>query len=405
MLLVERHEIKATSQIVELCKTSKELYNKCNYHMRYRWFANLKSNDWTIPLPDINALTKLVQNEPSFKSLHNTKTAKQTVRKVLSDWSNFRKTIASYNKDASKFAKKPKPPYYKKELAQVIFYDETIKRKPLKQGIITPTNGCFSIKSNRKFKQVVITPKRFGFVVDVQYEQEVPHKSREKGVVCIDLGLNNLVAITSDQFSPILVNGRIIKSINQWFNKKPTKKNSRKRHWRIENYFHHISKMIIQLCQKHNCGTIIAGKNDGWKQEINLGKRINQNFQFVPFYNLMQKINYKAMIAGIRVVFTEESYTSKASFLDRDPLPTYKEGLNPTFSGKRIKRGLYRAANGQIINADVNGSANIGRKVIRESDIIVGLDRSVAATPVRINPLRFLRKTAEIGLISSNLNA
>jgi transposase len=125
----------------------------------------------------------------------------------------------------------------------------------------------------------------------------------------------------------------------------------------------------------------------------------------VPFYNLMQKINYKAMIAGIRVVFTEEAYTSKASFLDRDPLPNYQQGLNPVFSGKRIKRGLYRAADGRKINSDINGSANIGRKVIRDNDIIVELDRSVAATPVLINPLRFLRRTAEAGLIKSNLNA
>lgn len=113
MLLVERHQIKATPQIVELCQISKELYNKCNYHMRHRWFANLKFDDWTIPLPDINALTKLVQHEPSFKNLHNTKTAKQTVRKVLSDWSNFRKALVAYKKDPSKFAKKPRPPHYK----------------------------------------------------------------------------------------------------------------------------------------------------------------------------------------------------------------------------------------------------------------------------------------------------
>ena len=266
MLLVERHEIKATPQIVELCKTSKELYNKCNYHMRYRWFANLKADDWTIPLPDINALIRLVQHEPSFHNLHNTKTAKQTVRKVLSDWSNFRKALAAYKKDPSKFVKKPKPPYYKEALAQVIFYNETIKKKPLKQGIITPTNGCFSIKSSRKFKQVVITPKRFGFVVDVQYEEELPQKVKGKGVCCIDIGLNTLAAITSDQFSPILVNGRIVKSINQWYNKHPSKQNGRKRHWRLENYFHNASKMIVELCVKTGCGTIIIGKNDGWKQ-------------------------------------------------------------------------------------------------------------------------------------------
>jgi IS605 OrfB family transposase len=199
--------------------------------------------------------------------------------------------------------------------------------------------------------------------------------------------LFNLAAITSDQFSPILVNGRIVKSINQWYNKHPSKRNSRKRHWRLENYFHHVSKMIVELCQKHNCGTIIIGKNDGWKREMNLGKRTNQNFQYVPFYNLMQKIGYKAALAGVKVVFTEEAYTSKASFLDRDPLPAYGE-QEPQFSGKRVKRGLYRAANGRLLNADVNGSANIGRKVIGDGEFLAKLDRSVAATPVAINPLK-----------------
>jgi putative transposase len=387
MLLVERHQIQGTPEIVELCRQSKELYNKCNYYMRKQWFSNLQNDDWTIPLPDINLLAQLVHDESSFKKLHNTKTAKQTVRKVLSDWSNFRKALAAYKKDPSKFAKKPRPPHYKERLAQVIFYNETIKKKPLKQGIITPTNGCFSIKSNRQFKQVVITPKRFGFVVDVQYEKELPHKVKGKGVCCIDIGLNTLAAITSDQFSPILVNGRIVKSINQWFNKHPSKWNSRKRHWRLENYFHNTSKMIVELCVKTGCGTIIIGKNDGWKQEMHLGKKTNQNFQYVPFFNLIQKIAYKASIVGIKVVFTEEAYTSKASFLDRDPLPVYGEA-EPVFSGKRVKRGLYRAANGRLLNADVNGSANIGRKVIRDEDLILRLDRSLAARPLAINPLR-----------------
>ena len=355
--------------------------------MRKQWFSNLQNDDWTIPLPDINALAQLVHDEPSFKNLHNTKTAKQTVRKVLSDWSNFRKALAAYKKDPSKFAKKPRPPHYKERLAQVIFYNETIKKKPLKQGIITPTNQCFSIKSSRQFKQVVITPKRFGFVVDVQYEKELPHKVKGKGVCCIDIGLNTLAAITSDQFSPILVNGRIVKSINQWYNKHPSKANGKKRHWRLENYFHNASKMIVELCVKTGCGTIIIGKNDGWKQEMHLGKKTNQNFQYVPFFNLIQKIAYKASIVGIKVVFTEEAYTSKASFLDRDPLPVYG-GTEPVFSGKRVKRGLYRAADGRLLNADVNGSANIGRKVIGNEDIILRLDRSLAARPLAINPLR-----------------
>lgn len=387
MLLVERHQIQGTPEIVELCKTSKELYNRCNYYMRKQWFSNLQNNDWTIPLPDINTLSQLVHDEPSFKNLHNTKTAKQTVRKVLSDWSNFRKALAAYKKDPSKFVNKPRPPHYKERLAQVIFYNETIKKKPLKQGIITPTNGCFSIKSSRQFKQVVITPKRFGFVVDVQYEKELPHKVKGKGVCCIDIGLNTLAAITSDQFSPILVNGRIVKSINQWYNKHPSKTNGKKRHWRLENYFHNTSKLIVELCVKTGCGTIIIGKNDGWKQRMNMRKDVKQQFQYVPFFNLIQKIAYKASIVGIKVVFTEEAYTSKASFLDRDPLPVYGE-TEPVFSGKRVKRGLYRAADGRLLNADVNGSANIGRKVIGDEDLIFRLDRSLAARPLAINPLR-----------------
>jgi putative transposase len=386
MLLVERHYTKGNPQIVELCKTSKELYNKCNYYMRHRWFKNLQENNWDVQLPDLNQLVQLVHEEVSFKNLHNTKTAKQTVRKVISDWWNFKKALKAYKQNPSAFEKKPRPPYYKKLLAQVIFYNETIKKKPLKQGIITPTNGCFEIKSIRKFKQVVITPKTSGFVIEVQYEELLKKgKSKGKGVCCIDVGLNTLCAITSDQHAPVLVNGRIIKSINQWFNKHPSKRNGRKRYWRLENYFHHVSKMIITNCLQFGIGKIIIGKNDGWKQEINIGHKNNQHFQYVPYCGLFEKIKYKATMEGIEVIFTEEAHTSKASFLDHDPLPKYGETV-PQFSGKRIGRGLYRSGS-TTWNADVNGSLNIGRKVIGEA--LYGIvNRSVAATPVAINPLK-----------------
>lgn len=387
MLLVERHYTKGNPQIVELCRTSKELYNKCNYYMRHWWFKSLQTSDWTTPMPDLNTLVQLVHEEDSFKNLHNTKTAKQTVRKVITDWWNFKKALKAYNRDPSGFEKKPLPPHYKERLAQVIFYNETIKKKPLKQGIITPTNGCFEIKSDRKFKQVVITPKTSGFVIEVQYEELLKKgRSKARGICCIDIGLNILAAITSDQHAPILVNGRIIKSINQWFNKHPSKRNGRKRYWRLENYFHHVSKMIVQNCVKHNIGKIIIGKNDGWKQKMRLRKDVKQNFQYVPYYGLFEKIKYKAAMEGIEVIFTEEAYTSKASFLDHDPLPKYGE-VKPQFSGKRIGRGLYRSGN-TTWNADVNGSLNIGRKVIGEA--LYGIvNRSVAATPVVVNPLRF----------------
>jgi len=386
MLLVERHQIHGTHEIVRLCKMSKELYNQCTFLMRQAWFGGER-------LPDINMLITAVKNEDCFKQLHNTKTAKQTIRKCLTDWTNFKKALNAYKKDSSKFVKMPMPPCYKDKLAQVIFYNETIKggqsKKDKKLTTITPSNNCFGIQSNRDYKQVVITPKRFGFIVDVQYEQPEQPKSKAKGIACIDIGLNNLAAITSDQTAPILVNGRICKSINKHFNRFFwTKRESQKRYFRLENYFHHVSKFVINHCLKHSIGTIIIGKNDGWKRSMRMDKRTKKDFQYVPFWRLLEKIKYKAALAGLDVTFTEEAYTSKSSFLDRDPLPEYVAGVKHEFSGARVGRGRYRASDGRVVNADVNGSCNIGRKVIGNADVLSRLDKSLAARPVRINPLK-----------------
>jgi putative transposase len=347
-------------------------------------------------MPDIGSLTSLVHEEDCFKKLHNTKTAKQTIRKVISDWSNYFKSLKAYNKNPKLFKKRPNHPGYKRKVSQVIFYNETIRIGPRKDGYLTPTNDVFKIKSNKDFCQVVVTPKRFGFIIEVQYEVETPVKSKAKreGIACVDLGLNNLMAITSDQFSPILVNGRILKSINQWFNKNKCKNTSRKRYWRIENYFHHAANFLIELCINHKVGTIIIGKNDGWKEGMNIGKKNTQNFQYVPFGKLLQKIEYKAQTVGIAVIYTEESYTSQASFANKDPLPIWEKGMDtPFFSGKRTKRGLYKNSDGSCVNADINGSLNIGRKVLDKDvignvDYINKLNRSLAARPLVINPLK-----------------
>ena len=383
MLLVERHYSKGNSEIIKLCQTSKELYNRCNFLMRKAWFTQQR-------LPDINILNNETKNLDCFKQLHNTKTAKQTIRKVLTDWSNFRKTLTAYKKDSSKFLKKPKPPNYKEKLAQVIFYNETIKGGQSGKMLetLTATNNCFSIPFKEGYKQVVITPKAFGFMIEVQYESNEKKekvKLNKKKVCAIDIGLNNLCAITYDENRPILINGRIVKSINQWYNKRPCKSRLRKRYFRLENYFHHVSKFIVDLCLKNKIGKIIIGKNNGWKQNINLGKKTNQNFCMIPVYLLLEKVKYKAAIHGIEVIFTEESYTSQSSFFDNDLLPVYGDENIPKFSGKRKYRGLY-VANGFAVNADVNGSLNIGRKVIPK---FLGIgDRSLAARPIVINPLK-----------------
>ena len=380
MLRVERHHISGNDDVVRLCSLSKELYNRCNYLMRQSFFDEPNER-----LPNLMDLIDVVRDEPCFTEFGNTKTAKQTIRQVITDWGNFFKALRAFKQKPSKFRSRPRPPHYKKAMAQVTFYEETIRRKPRKDGILQPTNDCLAVHSDHidDFKQVIITPKSFGFVVEVRYEVEKPtSKPPGKGVCCIDIGVNNLMTVTSDQHSPVLVNGRQVKSWNQWFNKRPNKHNSKKRYFRIENFFHHASKWLIEFCRENEIGTIIIGKNDGWKDGMNLGKRNNQNFQYIPFHLLLRKIEYKAADAGITIVYTEESYTSKASFLDRDPLD------GSIVSGKRVHRGLYRSLDGRLINADVNGSANIGRKVFQDGDeIVAGLDRSVAATPERIDVL------------------
>jgi IS605 OrfB family transposase len=391
MTIVERHFNNGNPEIIRLCRLSKELYNRCNYLMRQAWFnqQHLKSRK----LPDIGTLIAETKDLECFKQFGNTKTAKQTIKKVLTDWSNFKKALKAYGKDRSKFLRCPKPPNYKKQMAQTIFYKETIQggqsQKPITS--LTANNGCFSVPFREGYKQVVITPKTFGFMIEVSYEIKEEKKSKtklNKDKLCtIDVGLNNLCAITLDQNRPILVNGRIVKSINQWYNKRPCKSRLRKRYFRLENYFHHVSKMIVSLCLKEGIGTIVIGKNNGWKQNINLGKKTNQAFCHVPTYLLLEKIRYKALLEGVDVVFTEESYTSKSSFYDRDELPEYDPNREdePKFSGKRKHRGLYIGGDGFAVNADVNGSLNIGRKVFPE---FFGIrDRSLAARPVVINPL------------------
>ena len=357
--------------------------------MRQAWFNYER-------LPDIMILTNEVRYLDCFVNFNNTKIAKQVLRKCLTDWGNYKKSLIAYKKNPKDFNGKPKPPGYKKKLAQVIFYNETIRRGKNIKNVITPTNDLFSIRSNRKFQQVVVTPKTFGFLIEVQYEQveEKQTKNKKSKFCSIDLGVNNLCTITSDQFSPILINGRIVKSFNQYFNKNVCKRTSKKRYFRMENYFHHTSKYIVDLCLQHNIKKVIIGKNDGWKTEVQMRSKDKQNFIYIPFNKLIEKIKYKCELSGIEVVMTEESYTSKASFLDRDEIPVYQKGNNSekTFSGKRVKRGLYHSSNGIILNADVNGSANIGRKVIPENAFGVQWDRSVAATPVIVNPLRLNTK-------------
>ena len=206
-----------------------------------------------------------------------------------------------------------------------------------------------------------------------------------KGIAAIDLGLTNLATITTNVkgLTPIIVNGNPLKSINQFYNKQKAvlqselqKQNPKRfisnrlnkltaiRNNKVDTYLHQASRTIIKYLLQNQIGTLVIGNNAQWKTNINIGKKNNQNFVQIPHTKFIKQLTYKAQLLGITVIITEESYTSKASFLDRDLIPKYKEGQKHSFSGLRVKRGLYKSANGTLINADVNGSLNILRKAI-----------------------------------------
>jgi putative transposase len=285
---------------------------------------------------------------------------------------------------------RPKPPGYKDKVSgrNLLTYNmQAVSRgkKTLDRGIVKPSQLGITVKTRQDPKavnEVRIAPKKGYYVVEVVYtKEEKPEQLTEKYIAGIDLGVNNLVALTSNKpaFQAVVVNGRPVKSTNQYYNKRRAElqkalghtgttvrmeRMTNKRNRRIEHYMHTVSKQVIDILVKEGIGTLVIGKNDGWKQEANMGKRNNQQFCFIPHARFISMLKYKAELVGIKVRLTEESYTSKASFLDLDEIPMYdpKREEKPKFSGKRIERGLYRAKDGRMINADIQGSYNIIRK-------------------------------------------
>ncbi len=249
-------------------------------------------------------------------------------------------------------------------------------------------------------------------MIEVIYNEPESTINQENStsVASIDLGLNNLVALTSNQpgFIPLLINGRPLKSINQFYNKRKSQLQSqlkgnlktssriqrltRCRHQKVDNYLHHASRLIIDILSAHQIGTLVIGKNPQWKNSINLGKQNNQNFVSIPHTRLIQMLEYKALLVGIKVIIQEESYTSVSNFLNLDPIPVYgdSDGDSVEFTGKRIQRGLYKTIDGLLINADVNGSYNIMRKALPKA-LSNGIE-SCVVQPRRVNPLKVKAK-------------
>jgi putative transposase len=237
----------------------------------------------------------------------------------------------------------------------------------------------------------------------VIYEEVEQFLTPTENIGAIDFGVDNLMAVTSNQpdFTPLLINGRPLKSLNQFYNQRRAKLQSklkanrqssqrirrltRCRNQKVDDYLHKASRYLVNLLVEQQITTLVIGNNEGWKQEVNLGKVNNQKFVTIPHSRLIDMITYKCQLVGIKVIIQEESYTSASNFLNLDPIPVYGEITEkPIFSGKRIKRGLYRTDNGFLCQSDVNGSYNILRKAFPNAFTRYGIERCVVH-PRRIN--------------------
>lgn len=349
-------------------------------------------------------LFHLLKQHDAYTALPR-KVSHDILRQLDKNWRAFFAALAAWKEDPSRFTGRPKVPQYKDKTKGrfVLIYDiQAISRRALARGILAPSGLSIEVQTAHKTIKLARIVPRIGFyVVEIVYAQHEAAPSGNPALyAAVDLGVDTLAALTSNKagFAPHLVNGRVLKSSNQFYNKRraelqealghpgTTARMERltlRRTRRINHYLHAASKTIIAVLVTEGIGTLAIGKNLLWKQEIELGRANNQHFVQIPQARFIEMLTYKAELAGITVKVQEESYTSKASFLDLDPLPVYdpKREDKPAFSGKREKRGVYRAKTGQRIHADVNGSYNIGRKAFPNS-FGQGIAAAIAVRPV-----------------------
>ena len=404
---VEKHIIKKNhtyyNMFCEFTHQSKNLYNHANYLVRKEF---LETGKW---LRDYQ-LDKLLKQDveyPDYTNMPTAQSAQQTLRLLDANWKSFFKSVKDWSKNKDKYSGRPKLPKYKPKDGQMVLVttNQQVKQKgdlltfPKSFGGFTIKPRCVNLSNFEKLNQVRIIPRNQIFCVEIVYSiaiDDTPLQDNGRKM-SIDLGLDNLATIvTNTGLRPIIVNGKGLKSTNQYYNKKKAHYQSvakqmndknytnrmhrltRKRNFKIEDALHKISRFIVDTALANQVTTIVIGNNKGWKQSVSLGRQINQSFVTIPHQKLIDKIRYKAELHGIRVIITEESYTSGTSFLDGE-LPT-KEVYDKK---RRIHRGLFRSNQGVFINADVNAGYQIMKKVF-PNEFSDGIEGAVFH-PVRVN--------------------
>ncbi len=387
MQLVEQHVIKRgdarTRAIDAAAFASKNLWNAANYLVRQSFIRE------GVYLDNVQVFHQMKTHE-AYQALPR-KVSNQVLLQLHKAWKAFFETMDEWREHPEKFLGRPKLPRYKHktEGRNLLVYEMgAIWKRELDRGVIA-VSGLGELVKTRQTRetidQVRIVPREDHYVVEVVYQcEEKPATVDPNLFAALDLGVNVLAALTSNKpgFIPCLVNGRPLKARNQFYNKQREHEQKKlakahrftsrhldrvttKRNRRVLHYLHTASRRIIDLLVAEGIGTLIIGKNLFWKQAVEMGRKHNQEFVQIPHARFIDLLTYKAQRVGIQVIVTEESYTSKASFLDRDELPVYnpERTEEPRFNGRRDGR-WYRASGNRLIHADVNGSYNIARKVV-----------------------------------------
>lgn len=413
MYLTVKQQIKRLSKedynsVKELCHVAKNLTNEAIYNIRQYYFTE-------------GAFLKyeknyaLLKSSPNYKAL-NSNMAQQILKEVDGSFKSFFSLLklAKQGKYAFKDCKLPR--YLPKDGYTTLIigfvrlngnklilpFSNSFKKTHKPVEIVIPP-----ILLDKEVKEIRIIPKANARFFEIQYiyKAECIQRNLNKNhALALDLGINNLVTAVSSDGSSFIIDGRRLKSINQWFNKKNARLQSikdkqglgkkttdrqkaiaRDRNNKVNDYMNKTARKVIDYCITNDIGTLVVGYNETFQRSSHIGKRNNQNFVNIPYGKLRAKLEYLCELNGIIFVKQEESYTSKASFWDMDTLPVY-DGDNPKeyqFSGKRIHRGLYKTASGKLFNADVNGALNIMRKSsVVDMNILYG--RGEVDTPVRI---------------------
>lgn len=387
MHLVEHHLIRTTdpcyASLDAAAFASKNLYNQATYQIRQ---AFIHEGQY-LPYAEI---FHRIKHMDCYRALPR-KVSNSILILIHKNWMAFFKAIEAYKADPQAFLGRPRIPGYKdKEKGRnILIYDKQAlgKRAFKRTGKLVPSGLPLDIETKvtwEQLDQVRIVPRGSCYMVEVVYTVEEKQASVDPNLVAaLDLGVDQLAALTSNKpgFAPRLINGRPLKDFNHYYNQQRARHQERlakqqrktshqldritaKRTRRVNHYLHTASRRMIDLLVEEGIGTLVIGLNRLWKQAMEMGRRNNQNFVQIPHARLIDMLTYKAQLVGICVIVREESYTSQASFLDGDEIPTYDPNrqTKPVFSGTREYRGLYRAKNGRRIQADIHGSYNILRK-------------------------------------------